>query len=917
MGKKVTNGSLSNDFASSIELLEAIFESSFYALVIMDTDFRVRAFNAQAAENQFFYFNREICIGDFVGDFVLPENKNAIINDFTEVLKGKIIRNERAVVGKSDKNTYWFDITISPVYSKEKAVLGVCYGAINITDRKAAEQRVENMLVQEQMLTEELNAQNEELKQSLEELSHTQSALFASQQNLQAVFNSNLIGIFVYDRNFRIVRINRKAHADSYRISGIDLQQEDSILLAINGQEKAYFLEASQQAFNGKTIRSERQFSFKGREIWIDVIYTPIFTQVHEVEYVVFGALDISERKQAEVEVRNTKEQLQNIFDTLDDIFWSYDIAKKKLVLLSPAFEKILGYTVSDFIKYNGSLQSIVHLEDRNTFDTAMQNAIENGEESYLEYRVYTIESKIIWVQSHIKPYFGISRNYPTQLEGITTDITARKEVELALKESEANLRATFNSSSQIFYLVDKSYKIQGFNKLAAENAKENTGILLKQGESALEQMSAWGFGEFGENFTKALGGEVVTYEKRMIGQGKEQWYEVTYYPVRNDYGVIDRVVFNAQSIAARKKAEKALVESELNFQSVFEQAAAGIFQLDLDRNLIQCNDTFSEMLGYSLDELKMKGLWAIIQPDYSLEAEQVFDQVVREELQSFRTESRYIHKDGHVIWVLVTISLVRDISESPKYVLGIVQNITELKKVQEDLVFKKNELDTFLYRTPHDLRGPVATLKGLNSIAKMEALEPSVGIYLKNMEKTVNQLDNIITNLMEITKIKESPLLKEEIDLNILVNDCISSFRELPKFAQIDFRIQIKVKHKIFSDLELVRIVLQNLIGNAINYARNRVNSFVEISIEDTNFGSIKVVVSDNGEGIPEKYHVKVFNMFFRATESSKGAGLGLYILKNALDKLGGTISLKSVYGEGCTFTVFLPKFTHTPIRS
>lgn len=909
MDKTIANGWLSNDFAQSAELLQAIFESSFYALVIMDTDFRIRAFNEQAYENQHFYFDREIHIGDYVGDFVLPENKDAIIREFTEVLNGKVIRNEREIVGKLDKNSYWFDITISPIYNKERAILGICYGTINITDRKLAKQQIENMLTQEQMLTEELNSQNEELQQNLEELNHIQKELFASQQNLQAVFNSNLIGIFVYDRNFDIVRINRKAHADSYRIAGVDLKQGDSILIAISEQEKPSFLEASQQAFNGKTIRSERQFSSKGKDIWIDVIYTPIFTQTHEVEYVVFGALDISERKKAEVEVRNTKEQLQNIFDTLDDIFWSYDIAKKKLVLLSPAFEKILGYTVPDFIKYNGSLQSIVHLEDRHIFDTALKNAIERGEESYLEYRVYTIENTIIWVQSHIKPYFGALRNYPTQLEGITTDITARKKVELALKESEANLRATFNSSSQIFYLVDKSYKIQGFNKLASENAKETTGFALKQGESVLEQMNSWGFGEFAENFIKALGGEVVTYEKRLLGQSKEQWYEVTYYPVRNDYGVIDRVVFNAQSIAARKEAEKALVESELNFRSVFEQAAAGIFQLDLEGSLIQCNDTFIEMLGYSLEEMRHRGLWSIIQPDYSLKAEQVFDQVVKEELQSFRAESRYIHKNGHAIWVLVTISLVRDINELPKYILGIVQNITELKKIQEDLIFKKNELDTFLYRTPHDLRGPVATLKGLNSIAKMEAQEPSIGLYLKNMEKTVNQLDNIITNLMEVSRIKESALQKQEIDLDVLVNDCISSFRDLPKFAQIDFRIDVKIKTKIYGDLELYRIILQNLIGNAINYARNRVNSFVEISIEDTDFGNIKIIVSDNSEGIPKQYHHKIFNMFFRATESSKGAGLGLYILKNALDKLGGSISFESEYGEGSKFTVFLPK--------
>lgn len=912
--KKLSTGTSSplssEKFAGADELSQAIFDSSFYALVILDTQLRIRSLNEQAEENQHFYFNRRLNIGDYVGDIVLPENREQIIMQFTEVLGGKVVRHEREVTGKLDQKTYWFDISIAPIYNKSKEVLGICYGAINITDRKMAERKVESMLAQEQMLTEELNAQNEELQQNLEELNSTQQALFESQQSLQAIFNSNLIGIIVYDKDFKIARINRKAHVDSYKISGLHLSEGSDLLKAINEHEKRYFLEATRQAFKGKTIRSERKFTAKNRDIWIDVIYTPIFSQTNEVQYVVFGALDISERKKAEIEVTNTKEQLQNIFDTLDDIFWSYDVQRKKLLLLSPAFEKILGYHTEDFIKYKGSLNSIVHLEDRAIFDLAMKQAIEQGKESYLEYRVYTIDNQVKWVQSHIKPYFGTSRSYPVQLEGITTDITARKQVELALKESEANLRATFNSSRQIFYLIDKNYKIEGFNKLAAEKAKEITGIILKQGDSILEQMSKWGFTEFSENFIKALGGEVVSYEKRYNGQqSKEQWYEVTYYPVTNDYGVIDRVVFNAQSIAARKEAEKALVESERNFRSVFEQAAAGIFQLDLEKHIIQCNDTFSAMLGYSIVELKERGLRAIIQSEYLSDAENVFDQVIREELESFRAESRYLHKDGHIVWVLVTVSLVRDISEKPKYVLGIVQNITELKKMQEDLMFKKNELDTFLYRTPHDLRGPVATLKGLNSIAKLEAHEPTIGAYLKNMERTVNQLDNIITNLMEITKIKESEIAKDAIDFNALVSDSLNLLRELPKFAQIDFRTQVKTRNMVYGDLGLVRIILQNLIENAINYARSRVDSYVEINIEETDFGNIKITVADNGEGIPEQYQAKIFNMFFRGTESSKGSGLGLYILKNALDKLGGTINVESAYGKGSKFTVFLPK--------
>jgi signal transduction histidine kinase len=139
------------------------------------------------------------------------------------------------------------------------------------------------------------------------------------------------------------------------------------------------------------------------------------------------------------------------------------------------------------------------------------------------------------------------------------------------------------------------------------------------------------------------------------------------------------------------------------------------------------------------------------------------------------------------------------------------------------------------------------------------------------------------------------------------MIDECIISFDSLPNFAKVRFTKEIQPDLEFYSEWTLLNAILQNLIENAIKYASdNSPYVFIRV-VEEQN--QLILEVQDNGQGIPEKHQPKIFEMFFRATNNASGSGLGLYILKRSVDRLQGTIELRSELNEGSTFIVKLPR--------
>lgn len=231
----------------------------------------------------------------------------------------------------------------------------------------------------------------------------------------------------------------------------------------------------------------------------------------------------------------------------------------------------------------------------------------------------------------------------------------------------------------------------------------------------------------------------------------------------------------------------------------------------------------------------------------------------------------------------------------------SLVTNRTELLEEQS------KELNLFLYSASHDLKGPLKTIKGLCNIAMMDKEVNHHEIYTLILDK-LKKLESNITDLNSVTKIKNAPDSSSRIDFRQLHVEMVETFQEFPGFKELDIQFSLEKEINYTGDLFAVRCIYQNIFENAIKYRDMCKKSFIKIDIRES-LGSVKLVFEDNGQGISEDRLPQIFNMFYRANEESReDTGLGLYIVKLAVQKLKGEIMAESILAEGTRISLVLP---------
>lgn len=248
-------------------------------------------------------------------------------------------------------------------------------------------------------------------------------------------------------------------------------------------------------------------------------------------------------------------------------------------------------------------------------------------------------------------------------------------------------------------------------------------------------------------------------------------------------------------------------------------------------------------------------------------------------------------------------------------FILGVneeserrLHTLAEEIKVKNINLEKTNaELDRFLYSTSHDLRSPLLSIKGLVNITRNEAMRPEVKKYLSMIEERADRLDFFIRDIIDYSRNSRTGLCFDLVDIQKLVCEVQQNFQFLEGASNIDFQNEI-FPDEVVVDRSRAMIVLNNLISNAIKYHRlDGKNQWIKTCISKTE-NTLTIMIADNGQGIHADRKDKVFEMFYRGTERSQGSGLGLYIVKEAVDKMKGTIRVESTEGEGTSFFVTIP---------
>ncbi len=221
-------------------------------------------------------------------------------------------------------------------------------------------------------------------------------------------------------------------------------------------------------------------------------------------------------------------------------------------------------------------------------------------------------------------------------------------------------------------------------------------------------------------------------------------------------------------------------------------------------------------------------------------------------------------------------------------------------------VVQKKNtELDSFFYRVSHDLKGPISSLIGLNELIENEKFDGDALRYFNMYKKLSMRIDAIVMDLITITRISSDKIVPVRIDFMQLIEECIHSYAYFDNFERIQFRIEVEEGLVFKSEWVIVNTILQNLIENSIKYIRQDAKKPYVLVQVYTKDDFLYIKVKDNGQGISEQHQEKIYDMFFRANDKADGSGLGLYILKRAVERLHGSVMLKSKPGKGASFTV------------
>ncbi|MFA0960753.1 tetratricopeptide repeat protein [Roseivirga sp. BDSF3-8] len=235
-----------------------------------------------------------------------------------------------------------------------------------------------------------------------------------------------------------------------------------------------------------------------------------------------------------------------------------------------------------------------------------------------------------------------------------------------------------------------------------------------------------------------------------------------------------------------------------------------------------------------------------------------------------------------------------------------VIDRTAALHETNQELTHAVMELDNFIYKTSHDIRGPLARLKGLTNLALLDVKDDKSREYFQMLDSTAESMDNILKRLLTINMIKNIAPKNELVRLRELINEIVTQVKDLHPFNFIEVLNEVGQGLEIRTDPNLIRLILFNLLENAIKFHDDREGAYVKISVM-SDPRRFLILVEDNGTGISEQYGAKVFDMFVSASKSSGDAGLGLFLTKLSAERLNGHVTLDN-NPNYTRFTVELP---------
>lgn len=359
------------------------------------------------------------------------------------------------------------------------------------------------------------------------------------------------------------------------------------------------------------------------------------------------------------------------------------------------------------------------------------------------------------------------------------------------------------------------------------------------------------------------------------------------------------------------KEAEAMARKSEQILRSINEHINEAIFRYTAQNSIVYINHSFLDLFAFEsfqeVTDLSVKTFFA------KEEGWDELQQKLKDNGYYKNEEVLLVKKDGETFWGLMSCILSKD-TEGNAFYDGAIVNIDAQKRTQnrliainEELKKANAELDRFVYSASHDLRAPLKSLLGLLQLIEYDTSGNIKG-YLDKMRTSVQKLDYFIEEIIDYSMNARMERDSQLIDFDELIRQVLEKLQYLPGAIRIEKKIAVKSQCAFYSDRSRCLILFNNLLANAITYHNlQQTNPLILIKVEVAPEEAI-VTIQDNGKGIDEKHVNDIFKMFYRASVNSNGSGLGLYIVKEILQKLNGSIEVTSTVNQGSSFTFSIP---------
>ncbi|AFZ05716.1 PAS/PAC sensor signal transduction histidine kinase [Oscillatoria nigro-viridis PCC 7112] len=851
------------------------------------------------------------------------EFRHLYVNQAVETVTGKL-RGE--FIGKSNKElgmpaqlcNLW-DEAFSKVFGTGKQETiefelatpnGIKYYQSRISPEFAEDNSVETILV---------------IARDITELKQVESQLRQSESKFKAIVDSNLIGLIFWDLNGSIT------DANAAFLNTVNYTRDDLLAGRVNWQEMTppeYVRLDTEKVVELKArntvVPFEKEF-IRSDGSRVSVMLGSTFLEGTKQLGVSF-VLDLSERKQTELELQKHQQLLESILTTIPNFLYIYDAVKNKNIYANESVTAILGYTPQELQDLGThAIANLVHPDDLLKLTTGMER-LKHSRNPYetddRDYRIKHKNGEWRWVHARSKIFKKTPDGQILQFIGSVLDISDRKQAEESLKQQKELLQTIFDNVPIMLAFLDKNGQINWVNR-------------------HWEQVLGWSLAEIKDRDILAEFYPQPEYRQYVwdeIQAANQNWSD--FKTQVRDGRIIDtswanvrlsdgRCIGIGQDITERKRVESELKELNETLEAQVAQRTAEletffdalpdhIFVVDRENmRLSFVNQSVAKTAGLnSRKEMQGKTVCECFSPEraaqYCRENSQVF-----ETGETLHLQDKFVRSGGTTYYDTFKIPL-RNLDGEVYALIGTSRDITELVETKqalsertEQLEAANQELESFSYSVSHDLRAPLRHITGFVEALKQrleltEALsDRKIVHYMEIIEDSSQKMSLLIDGLLALSRVTRTELRQIPIDLSRLVQNAIKLTKPptVADPAQTPHSVEFVVGDlpTVMGDPTLLQQVFSNLISNAVKFSRGRTPA--TIVIEGLPDGTI--FVKDNGVGFPMEYADRLFAAFQRlhSQREFEGTGIGLAIVQRIIHRHGGTVWAESLPSQGATF--------------